>query len=156
MESYGPAVLRLAVGAMFVAHGMQKLFAVWGGGGLSGTAAYFASLGLSPAYPLAVAVGVIEFAGGLLLLAGAFTRYVSVPLAAIMTAAIWTAHLPHGFFINWPLAAGRGHGVEFHLVVLGALVCLMLSGPGALSYDHARARSAEADAAGRARLRGKL
>ena len=67
---FGPAVLRLAVGAVFVAHGAQKLFGLWGGGGLTGTAAFFAQLGLTPAYPLAIFVGLIELAGGLLLVAG--------------------------------------------------------------------------------------
>ena len=71
MQPYGPAVLRLAIGAVFVAHGAQKLFGVWGGGGLAGTAAFFGQLGLTPAYPLAVLVGLVEFAGGLMLIAGA-------------------------------------------------------------------------------------
>ena len=156
MESYGPAVLRLTVGVMFVAHGMQKLFAMWGGGGLRGTAAYFGELGLAPAFPLAVLAGVTEFAGGIMLIAGLFTRSAAAALAAVMAVALWAAHVPHGFFINWALIPGQGHGVEFHLVALGALACLVLTGAGALSVDHARARSAEADAAGRARLRGKL
>jgi hypothetical protein len=47
--------------------------------------------------------------------------------------------------------------MEYSLVIVAALVCLLLSGPGALSVDHSRLRSAESDAAGRARLlRGKL
>jgi putative oxidoreductase len=156
MEAFGPVVLRVTVGAMFVAHGLQKLFGVWDGGGLSGTAAHFASLGLTPAFPLAVAVGVTESAGGAMLLAGVFTRSAAVALTMVMLVAIYTVHWPHGFFLNWGLTPGQGHGFEFSLIVVGALLCLILTGPGALSIDHARARSAEADAAGRARLRGKL
>jgi putative oxidoreductase len=155
MESYGPAVLRLMVGAMFVAHGMQKLFGALGGGGLNGTAASFEAIGLSPGFPLAVVVGVTEFGGGLLLMAGALTRYVSVALIITMLGAMWNVHLAHGFFINWALTPGRGHGVEYNLVIIAALLCLTLSGPGAFSVDHTRVRSAEADARGRARLRGK-
>jgi putative oxidoreductase len=60
MDHFGPTVLRVVVGATFVAHGAQKLFGSWGGGGLAGTAASFDSLGLSPGYPLAVAVGLTE------------------------------------------------------------------------------------------------
>lgn len=157
MESYGPAVLRLMVGAMFVAHGMQKLFGMFGGAGLSGTAGYFESIGLAPGYPLAVAVGAIEFGGGLLLMAGALTRYAATALIAVMAGAIWNVHLANGFFLNWAITAGRGHGMEYGLVIVAALVCLILAGPGALSVDHSRLRSAESDAAGRARLlRGKL
>ena len=156
MESYGPAILRLMAGAMFVGHGMQKLFGAFGGGGLGPTAAYFESLGLTPGFPLAVTVGVIEFGGGLLLMAGAFTRYVSAALIVVMLGAVWNVHLSNGFFMNWAGTPGVGHGVEYNLVTIAALLCLALTGPGALSIDHRRIRSAEADAAGRARLRGKL
>lgn len=156
MEPYGPAVLRVVCGVMFVAHGMQKLFGVFDGGGLSGTAAYFATLGLSPAYPLAVAVGLTEFVGGLMLVAGALTGYVTAALIAVMLGAIWSVHLSNGFFLNWANAPGRGHGVEYHMVTVAALLAVMLTGPGALSVDHRRARSAETYAAGRARLRYKL
>jgi uncharacterized membrane protein YphA (DoxX/SURF4 family) len=48
MLQYGPAVLRLAVGAVFVAHGSQKLFGVWGGAG--GGTARFGQIGLAPAH----------------------------------------------------------------------------------------------------------
>jgi putative oxidoreductase len=155
MESYGPAVLRLAVGAIFIAHGAQKLFGAGDGGGLSGTALSLDALGWSPAFPLAVFAGVLQLAGGLLLLAGAATRLVSLLLAVATAFAIWTAYRPHGFFLNWSLAPDRGHGYEFHFLLLAALFCLALAGAGALSIDEARARSAAADAAGRARLRGK-
>lgn len=156
MESFGPVVLRVMVGAMFVAHGMQKLFGAFGGGGLEGTAGYFESIGLAPGFALAVVVGVIEFAGGLMLIAGALTRYAAVALVAVMLGAIWKVHLANGFFMNWAVTAGRGHGVEYSLVIIAALLCLVLTGPGAFSVEHSRLRSAEADAAGRARLLRKL
>jgi putative oxidoreductase len=153
MQPYGPAVLRLATGAVFVAHGAQKLFGVWGGGGLSGTAAFFGQLGLTPAYPLAILVGLVEFVGGLMLIAGALTLFAALALALNMVVAIWKVHLVNGFFLNWNMVAGQGHGFEFNLTLIGALVSLMLTGPGALSVDGRRARSAEAEAYGRARLR---
>lgn len=153
MQPYGPAVLRLAVGSVFLAHGAQKLFGVWGGGGLAGTTAFFSQLGLSPALLLAVIVGSLEFAGGLLLMTGAFTRVVALALAADMAVALWKVHLVNGFFLNWNLVPGRGHGMEFSLVLLGALAALALTGPGALSVDGYRQRSAETRAYGRSRLR---
>ena len=155
MERYGPALLRLMVGITFVAHGAQHLFGVWGGQGLAGTAASFDSIGLSPGYPLAVTVGVIEFGGGLLLAAGALTQYVAVALTAVMLGAMWKVHLANGFFLNWAMTPGVGHGVEYNLVLIAALLCLTLTGPGALSIDHRRERSAQSYAAGRARLRSK-
>lgn len=153
MHAMGPTVLRAAVGAVFVAHGAQKLFGVWGGGGPSGTAAFFAQLGLSPAYPLALFVGLVELLGGLLLIAGAFTLVSAALLAANMLVAVWKVHVANGFFLNWTNAPGQGHGYEFNLVLLAALVALMLSGAGALSVDRRRLRSAELLAAGRARLK---
>ena len=149
MQPYGPAVLRLAVGAVFVAHGAQKLFGVWGGGGLDGTAAFFTQLGLAPAFPLAVLVGVTEFAGGLMLILGAFTLYAALALVINMLVAVWKVHFAAGFFLP--------SGYEFNIALVGALVSLMLTGAGALSVDGQRARSAEAEAYGRARLRaGKV
>jgi putative oxidoreductase len=150
VRPYGLAVLRLVVGTVFTAHGAQKLFGAWGGGGVSGTTAYFTQLGLEPAYPLAVTAGVVEFAGGLLLLVGALTLYASAVLGIQMAAAIWKVHLANGFFFS-------ANGYEFNLTLIGALFCLMLTGPGALSIDGRRASHAARAAAGRARIRfGKV
>jgi putative oxidoreductase len=145
VQAYGPAVLRLVLGLIFVAHGAQKLFGVWGGGGLPGTAAFFAQLGLEPSYPLAVVAATVEFGGGLLLIFGAYTIFAAVALVIQMLVAIWAVHLPHGFFLP--------NGYEFNLALIGALVCLALTGPGAFSVDGRRASHAAAAAAGRARLR---
>ena len=156
MEAYGPVVLRIVVGLTFAAHGMQKLFGVWDGPGLGATGTHFDTIGLSPGYPLAVAVAITESAGGLLLVLGALTRYAALALTVVMLGAIWKVHLAHGFFVNWAMTPGRGHGIEFNLVLIAALVCIALGGPGPFSVDERRARSAEAYAAGRARLRRKL
>jgi putative oxidoreductase len=153
MQALGPTVLRVALGVVFVAHGAQKLFGIWGGGGPTGTAAYFNALGLSPAYPLALFVGLTEFAAGFLLIAGAFTLVAASLLAVTMVVAIWKVHLASGFFLNWANAPGQGHGYEFHLVLIAGLVAVMLSGPGAASVDEWRRRTADTAAAGRARLR---
>jgi putative oxidoreductase len=138
---------------VFVAHGAQKLFGLWGGGGLTGTAAFFAQLGLTPAYPLAMFVALVECIGGLLLIAGAFTLVTAAILVVDMLVAVWTVHLENGFFINWAMTPGVGHGIEFNLVLIAGLVSLMLTGPGVLSVDRYRARTAETEAFGRARLR---
>jgi len=147
IRPYGPAVLRLVVGAVFIAHGAQKLFGVWGGGGLSGTETYFSQLGLEPAYPLAVVAGAIEFGGGILLLAGGLTLVASLALVLEMLVAIWKVHLANGFFVGV-------NGYEFNLTLIAALLSLILTGPGAFSLDGRRASHAAARAAGRARLRG--
>ena len=146
LPSYGPVILRLVLGIVFVAHGAQKVFGVWGGGGLEATAAGFASIGVEPSFPLAVAVGTVEFGGGILLLLGALTLFAGAALTAVMMGAIWKVHAVNGFFLS-------ANGYEFNLVLIAGLVCLMLTGAGALSIDGWRAASAAADRAGRARAR---
>jgi putative oxidoreductase len=148
MRPYGLAALRLCVGAVFLAHGGQKLFGWWGGPGLSGTTAMLASLALPFPSLLAILLALTEFAGGLLLVAGGLTPWISIALAIDMLVAIWKVHYANGFFSN-----GGRPGTEFPFVLLGALVCLMLTGPGAWSVDEWRNESAEAKALGRARAR---
>jgi putative oxidoreductase len=153
MQPFGPAVLRLGVGTIFLAHGAQKLLGIWGGGGIGGTAAFFEQLGLAPPVPLAILVAVLELAGGLMLILGSFTVVMALLLTLNMLVAVWRVHLAQGFFLDWSAAPGAGFGYEFSLALIAALISLMLTGPGALSLDGRRTRSAEAAAAGRARLR---
>jgi putative oxidoreductase len=142
MRPYGPLALRLAVGAVFVAHGLQKLLGIWGGPGISGTVHMVERLGFGYAYPLAILLILTEVAGGGLLVIGWATRWASLALAIGMALAIWKVHYPNGFF-----------AMEHNIVLIGALVCLMLMGPGALSVDEHTSQSAEARARGRARMR---
>src|SRR6266849_4292857 len=149
MRPYGPAVLRLCVGAVFLAHGAQKLFGVWDGPGLAGTTTLIASFGLNPAYPLAILAAVAQSAGVALLILGGLTRWVALALIVEVGIAVWKVNYLNGFY----LSTTEGPGVEYRLVVIGALLCLALTGPGAFSVDEWRNSSAEAKAAGRARAR---
>jgi putative oxidoreductase len=153
----GPVVLRLAVAAVFIGHGAQRLFGLLGGTGLDGTAAEFAALGLSPPAVLAIVFGVVEFAGGAMLVLGAFTSWVASVLALDSIVFAWKVHAFNGFFLNSSLTAGVEHGFEYHLLLVAALVSLAFTGAGDLSVDGWRHRSAEAAAAGLARIRaGKV
>ena len=157
LAPYGPAVLRVGLAIVFIAHGAQKLFGIWGGPGLDITAAFFAQMNLQPAMPLAIAVALVEFGGGLLLLVGGFTFVTALLLTLDMIVAVIKVHMPAGFFLNWNHVAGQEHGFEYNLALIASLICLMLTGPGALSLDARRASHAAAAAAGRARLRaGKV
>jgi putative oxidoreductase len=149
MTPYGPAALRLCVGAVFLAHGLQKLFGLWGGQGIEGTTALLTSWGLPQPHYLAIAVGIAELGGGALLIMGGLTRWVALILAIEVGVAIWKVNYLNGFF----LTSAGGPGVEYRLVLIGALLCLSLTGPGALSIDEWRNSSAEAMRAGRARAR---
>ncbi len=123
-------VLRLVLGIIFVAHGAQKLFGSFGGPGLKGTADFFEQLGIRPAYPMAVAVGAIEFVGGILSVLGFLTPVAAVGLIAVMIGAILTVHLRHGFF-------AQSGGYEFNLALIGMALALLLAGAGSYSLDAA-------------------
>jgi putative oxidoreductase len=121
--SWGIAILRVMVGAVFVLHGGQKLFVL----GFGKVAAYLAGLGVPAPMVMAVVVTLVEFGCGLALLVGLLTRWATVPLIIDMLVAIVTVHLPNGFFAP--------RGFEYPLVLIAANVAVMLLGPGAASID---------------------
>jgi putative oxidoreductase len=117
------AVLRAIIGTVFVAHGAQKLFVF----GLAGVAGAFGGMGVPLAGIVGPAVALVEFFGGLALLAGLLTRFAGAGLAVVMLGAIFLVHLPAGFFAP--------NGVEFALTLFGAAVALALTGAGRFSVD---------------------
>ena len=125
---WGPPALRLPIGAIFVAHGAQKLFGAFGGYGLEGTGQFMASLGLTPGYLMALLAGSAEFFGGLALLFGLLVRPAAAALAFAMVVAILSVHFGHGLFM-------ANNGYEFALALLAASVSLLISGAGRLSVD---------------------
>ena len=140
MQGLGLLSLRCVVALVSIAHGLPKLVPVWGGSPRE-TAAIFEAAGLSPAFALAVGTGIVEMLGGGLLALGAYTLWAGMLLVATNVAVGWKLHLPNGFFMNWSLEPGVGHGYEFVLVLVVAIACLMLAGPGILSIDRRRARA---------------
>jgi putative oxidoreductase len=143
MRGLGLLILRFAVATVFIAHGLPKVVPVWGGS----PAAYAILLeteGLGSAYLVAVATGIVEVLGGVLLMAGGYTVWTSIVLAVTTATVTWALYLPHGFFLNWSLEPGVGHGYEFDLLRVSTLICLMLTGSGSLSFDGYRAREKQA------------
>jgi len=126
----GLLILRLVVGLLFVGHGAQKLFGIWGGHGLKGTAGFFEQIGLKPGHIHASAAGLMEFGGGALLALGLFTPFAAAALIAVMTAAVITVHYSKGLWIT----AG---GYEYNLVLAAAAFALAAIGAGNWSLDHA-------------------
>lgn len=158
MGALGLLVLRLFLSAVLVAHGAHALFGAFAGpgvgpGGLTSASAYFAGLGLAPPFALAVTAGVIQFAGGILVGVGYFTRVSAGLVGLLELVRISVDSARWGFFLNWVLDPTRGHGMEYSLLIIGSLGCLILTGAGEWSLDGLRDRSAAALAAGRARLR---
>lgn len=126
----GLAILRVVIGVIFIAHGVPKLF-----GGMEGTAGFFGSIGIP--LPLAAAwlVALLEFLGGLALIAGLFVMPISLLLVAHMLTGIVLVHAPNGFYVIGP---GSG-GVEFSLILAASLLMLVFGGPGLAAIDSRRA-----------------
>ena len=91
-RNLGLLLLRVFPGLVFTYHGSQKLFGAFGGGGLSGTAQFFESIGIPFASANALLAGGTEFFGGLALLTGVASRIASLPLVFTMLVAIVTVH----------------------------------------------------------------
>jgi putative oxidoreductase len=122
--------LRVGAGAIFAAHGAQKLFGWFGGYGLEGTAGWMTSIGLEPGLLMAAAAGSAEFIGGLLLIVGLLVRPAALVLAITMLMAIVTVHWQNGLFMS-------NNGYEFGLALLVASVALIFRGAGSFSADRA-------------------
>lgn len=127
-SGYEVTIFRIMVGIIFMAHGSQKLFGFFGGGGIEGTAGFMESLGLEPAYLMAFFAGVGEFFGGLFLILGFLTRFSGFVTAVISIVALITVHISNGFFMS-------NGGSEFILLLLVSSISLIISGSGKLGVD---------------------
>jgi putative oxidoreductase len=123
-------VLRLVIGLGFAAHGAQKLFGAFGGGGIEGTAGFFEQAGLRPGRVHARAAGGAEMLGGLLIALGLLVPLAAASLIAVMTAAVVTVHARHGFF-------NTNGGYEYNLTLAATVFALAGVGPGGWSLDNA-------------------
>ena len=127
---YGLTVLRVLVGIIFAAHGSQKLFGWFGGGGLAGTAQWMESIGLAPGTLMALLSGGTEFFGGLALIIGLLARPAALGLTFTLLVAIFTVHISNGLFM-------ANNGYEFALALLGCTLAVLIEGAGKLSLDQA-------------------
>ncbi|HEY8271419.1 MAG TPA: DoxX family protein [Pseudobdellovibrionaceae bacterium] len=125
-------ILRFVLGVVFFPHGAQKVLGWFGGGGFTGTMGFFTSQGI-PAFFALMAI-LAEFAGSLGLILGLLTRVAAFGITCVMMVAIFTVHLPNGFFMNWT-GKQAGEGFEYHLLVLAISSVLMWKGAGAYSLD---------------------
>ena len=127
---YGLTVLRIAVGVIFAAHGSQKLFGLFGGYGLAGTAQWMESIGLTPGYLMASLAGGTEFFAGLALIIGLLVRPAALGLAFLSLVAIFSVHIGNGLFM-------ANNGYEFALAPLAGSIAVLIEGAGKLSADRA-------------------
>jgi len=128
LGSFGEPLIRVTAGLLLMPHGAQKLFGLFGGGGISGMAGFFAQIGIEPAVPVAILAGLVEFLGGLFLALGLLTRPAALAITVLMAVATFQVHLGNGFF--WT-GGGYEYPLFWGLVALG----FVLRGGGRYSVD---------------------
>ncbi len=138
LQKWAPLPLRLILGFGFAYHGFPKLFSAEGHRMFVGM---LQGIGVPAPGATAWLVGIVEFAGGLALIAGAFVAVVSGLGILNMLVALFTVHLGSGFnFLN---ITGMGEsgplfgmpGYEVNLLYIAGFVALILMGAGAASVD---------------------
>lgn len=124
VRDFALLLLRVVLGAVFVARGYQHWFAQ----GMGETAREFAGQGVPQPQLSAYLVGTVELIGGAFLAVGLLTTIVASILALMVLAAGYFVHLDHGFFVE-------NGGVEYPLVLAAALFILIVFGTGRASLD---------------------
>ncbi len=119
---YAALVLRLTLGALFLAHAWLKIFVFTP----AGTAQFFGSLGLPPA--LAYVTIAWEVAGAVALILGLWPRLAAIALIPVLLGAIVTVHGPAGFFFTSPHG-----GWEFPALWIVGLIAIAAIGDGAFA-----------------------
>ncbi len=111
-------LLRVAVGAVFIMHGGRTIFI----NSIPWFEGYLGDLGVP--YPLyfAALVSVVEFAGGIALAIGLYSRAAALFLAIDMVTAFFLVHMKNGFFI-------QDGGYEFVMVLFAACMVFVIGPP---------------------------
>lgn len=135
-QDLGLLLLRLALGVVFIAHGLQKAFGWWGGPGLDGFKTTLAEAGYQNAGILTYVAAGAQIAAGVLLVLGLFT-----PVAAAGALAF----LVNSVLVTFDSQQRKGSlfvfgpdGAEYLLVLTALAVAIILSGPGRYGFDGGR------------------
>ena len=153
---FAPLPLRLIVGYGFMAHGFAKLSR-----GPETFAVVLHTLGIPMPSLLAWVTTLVELIGGFCVLIGAFVPIVSLPMAVVLLTALFTIHLPYGFFsVKLAQVSESGTkfgpvGYEIILLYLASLTTLVLEGAGPFSIDHWRSRKSQSHDALRYRTQAR-
>jgi putative oxidoreductase len=126
---FGLLILRIVLGGALGAHGLQKVFGLFGGPGIGEFARILGDHGYtSQTTVLSWVGGITEIAGGALLMIGLFTPIAAGALLAVTANIVYLTYR-EGFFL------GADGGFEYHLVLGGTALALLFTGPGRISLD---------------------
>ncbi len=126
MLDWGILILRLGLGIMFFAHGLQLAFGRFGGPGVSGFAKMLSGLAFPAPLFWAFLAAYTTLIGGLFLILGIFTRLAAASLLIFILVAAFKVHLAKGFFM-------QSGGFEYNFIIACVCVTLIILGPGGFS-----------------------
>jgi len=126
-------LLRISLGTVLLAHGVQKAFGWFGGFGWSNSINYFTGTVGIP-YILGALVILIETIGAVLLIAGFAGRINAALMGIVIIGAFFQDHLANGFYMNW-FGNQKSEGFEFDILFVAIATVLSLKGSGAFSID---------------------
>jgi putative oxidoreductase len=132
-NDYTGLITRLTIGLILFPHGAQKTFGWFGGPGFTNEMNYFTGTAHLP-WIVGFLVIVIEFAGSLSLILGFASRVWAIAIIVLFIGMISTVHFSNGFFMNW-FGNQAGEGYEYHLLVIGLSLILLLNGSGKYAVD---------------------
>ncbi|MCU1283840.1 MAG: hypothetical protein JWO13_190 [Acidobacteriales bacterium] len=135
--------MRVALGIVFFPHGAQKMLGWFGGHGPGATIQAFSQGMHIPGF-LTVLVILAEFAGAIMLILGFASRAAAFGIFCDMVGAILLVHQRFGFFMNWS-GQQPGEGFEYHILVLGLSLAIMIKGSGRWSIDRALVGGSDVD-----------
>ena len=135
-QDLGLLLLRLAVGALLIGHGLQKAFGWWGGPGFSGFQTSLSELGFKYADILTYVATAGQIAAGVLLVLGLFTPVAAAgALAYAITGILADAMAAHEAA---RLSSFLTDGHEYKVILVCALAAIVLIGPGRYGLDAGR------------------
>lgn len=137
-QDLGLMLLRVGLGALLIAHGLQKVFGWWGGPGLGGFEESLTALGYQHAGILTYVAAGVQIGAGVLLVLGLFT-----PLAAAVALGYLINSLLAGLLAQQEAPTVYSlfflpHGQEYQVMLVVMAAALVLTGPGRYGFDAGR------------------
>lgn len=137
-DSTSTFFLRISLGIVMLAHGMQQTFGLFGGIGLNRKIGYYTGSFNIPWIISFLGIMTISI-GAILLIIGLWSRIMAFLIGIFLLTAMSLVHIHNGFFMNWE-GIKHGEGFEYHILGFGIVIAIMIYGSGRFSLDRLLSR----------------